>query len=347
MTSRKTGPVARRWIAGIIVGALCVWLSVRTLDLAQVGVVLAQARVGLVLLAVTSVLGVAVTKALRWWILFPRRCRTRSWLRTFSVLMTAQMLNVLVPIRVGELARLGLMLQEGVPAGTTLSTIVLEKSLDLVAAGVLITLAVSGLTLPEWFPLSAGVTMGLSGGALLVALVGIWLAHAWIERLAGRVIGFRDWLPGPVQARLLRFVRAMLEGLGTLTGFGTALPIFGLTIASWIISVVTIIAMLMAFGLPAAWQVALVLSLTVYLSNLVPAPPALVGVVSAVAVMTLQWFGVAGEDAMALGLVLNAVLIGPLVLIGGWATWQRFSALTGGARRERWVWSLGLGRERE
>jgi uncharacterized protein (TIRG00374 family) len=347
MALAKSRSVARRWILSLIVGVLCLWFSVRTLDLAQVRLVVGQARVGLIAMALASVVAVALVKALRWWILFPRRYRTVSWGRTFSALMTAQMLNVLVPVRVGELARLGLMLQDGVPAGTTLSTVVLEKSLDLVAAGVLVMIAVSGFSLPDWFPLSSGVTMGLSGLALLAALVGVWLAHTWIEQVAARVIGFRGWLPEPVQAWLLRFVRAVLEGLGTLTDFRTALPIFGMTIVSWILSIWTMVAMLMAFGLPSAWQVALALSVTLYLSNLVPTPPALVGVVSAVAVMTLQWFGVAGEDALALGLVLNVVLIGPLVVIGGWVTWQRFSLLTQGALKERWVLSLGLGQGHE
>jgi len=43
-----------------------------------------------------------------------------------------------------------------------------------------------------------------------------------------------------------------------------------------------------------------------------------------------------------LGMALNVVLIGPLVIMGGWATLQRFAQLTRGNLKERWAWSLGL-----
>ena len=49
--------------------------------------------------------------------------------------MISQMLNLVFPIRLGELARLGLMRQEGRPVGVTFGTIVVEKALDLLAVG--------------------------------------------------------------------------------------------------------------------------------------------------------------------------------------------------------------------
>ncbi len=343
MAMQKTWRVnLGRGLLGIAVGALCLWLSLRGLDLADVGAALLQARPPWLIAALASVVAVAFIKAARWWFLYPPSFRPPSWLTTFPVLMTAQMLNVLVPLRLGEIARVGLMLQENTSVGSTLSTIVVEKSLDLLAVGVLIALIVPTAMLPDWFPLSSGMSMGLSGVALLGVLLAIWLGRDWLKRLAERILSFRGWLPERWQARLLRLVYEVLDGLGALTNLRGALPVVGLTAASWLASISTMAAMLAAFGLPVQWHVALVLSLTIYLSNLIPTPPALVGVIGAVTVMTLRWFGIVRVEATALGMALNVVLIGPLVIMGGWATLQRFAQLTRGNLKERWAWSLGL-----
>ena len=54
-----------------------------------------------------------------------------------------------------------------------------------------------------------------------------------------------------------------------------------------------------------------------------PTPPAMIGVVGAVAVAVLSAFGVDQTRSLALGTVLNAVLIGPPVLLGGVALWNQ------------------------
>lgn len=331
-----------RGLLGLVVGGLCLWLSLRGLDLEELRTALSQSQVSWLAAALAAVVVVAFIKAARWWFLYPRSFRPSSWLSTFPVLMTAQMLNVLVPLRLGEIARVGLMLQEHVSAGSTLSTIVVEKSLDLLAVGCLIILILPAAVLPDWFPLSSGMSMGFSGVALLAALLAIWLGRARLKALAGRILGFRGWLPARWQARLMRLVSEILDGLGALTDLKSALPVVALTVGNWLASIFTMAAMLAAFGLPVQWHVALVLSLTIYLSNLVPTPPALVGVIGAVTVMTLRWFEIVRVEATALGLALNVVLISPLVILGGWSTWQRFSKLTQGDFKERWVWSLGL-----
>lgn len=331
-----------RGLLGIVIGGLCLWLSLRGLDLTELQAALLQARLPWLAAALAAVVAVAFIKSARWWFLYPRSFRPASWLSTFPVLMTAQMLNVLVPLRLGEIARVGLMLQEHVSAGSTLSTIVVEKSLDLLAVGCLIILILPTAVLPDWFPLSSGMSMGFSGVVLLAALLVIWIGRAWLKGVAGRILGFRGWLPERWQARLMRLVSEILDGLGALTDLSSALPVVALTVGNWLASIFTMIAMLAAFGLPVQWHVALVLSLTIYLSNLVPTPPALVGVIGAVTVMTLRWFEIVRVEATALGLALNVVLISPLVILGGWSTWQRFSKLTQGNFKERWAWSLGL-----
>ncbi len=330
-----------RWVAGVVVGVFCLWISLRGLEMNEVYASLSQVKPGWLALAVGSVAAVAVLKAGRWWLLFPARNRPASWRHTFPVLMTAQMLNVLIPLRLGELVRIGLMAQEGLAPGITLSTIVVEKSLDLLTVGLLV-LAVPVSVVPDWLPSSIGLNMGFTGVLLLVMLLCIWRGRAGLQALAVQVLSFRGWLPVAWRERLLRLLSQIFDGLGALAGYRAALWVLGLTILIWLASILTMVAMLAAFDLVLTWHVALILALALHLSNLAPTPPALVGVVAGVTVVTLGWFGVPQTLAAALGLVLNIVLVGPLVLLGGWSAWLRFMNLTQGAPRERWVWSLGL-----
>jgi hypothetical protein len=52
---------------------------------------------------------------------------------------------------------------------------------------------------------------------------------------------------------------------------------------------------------------------------LAPTPPALVGLIGAVTEVTLAPFGVPRAQALALGTILNIVLVAPPVALGGWA----------------------------
>ncbi|MCJ7736199.1 MAG: flippase-like domain-containing protein [Anaerolineae bacterium] len=318
------------------------WLTLRDLDLQAAWAVLLEARLWWLLVSVASVVLVAIVKAARWWYLYPQQYRTVSWVGSFAVLMTSQMVNLLIPIRLGELIRIGLMLRAKIPAATTLSTIALEKSLDLLSVGLLVAFAVPSAVLPHWFPSSTGLVAGVGGGLLIVALLMVWIGRAWIIDVTRQIFSFRNWLPIRWQDRLMAGVTAMLDGLGALADFRTSLPVLTLTALSWVASVLTMVAMLAAFRLPSRWYIGFVLSLALYLSNMVPTPPALVGVVGAVTIMTLGWFGISGERSAAAGVALNVVLVVPVVLMGAWATWHRFLNQSHGTLRERWVSSLGI-----
>ncbi|MGC9522846.1 MAG: lysylphosphatidylglycerol synthase transmembrane domain-containing protein [Anaerolineae bacterium] len=335
-------PLLVRLLALLALGGACVWISLRNVSLPDLWQSLLQAQGWWLVAAVFSVVVVAVAKTVRWWYLYPVGKRPATWMRTFDVLMTSQTLNLLIPVRLGEVARVGLMLQEGIPAPMTISTLVIEKSVELLAAGTLVALAIPTAVLPEWLPSSFGFLSGIGGAIVLIALFIMWMERRRIADIIRAVIGFRGWLPDRWQERIVRGVHSMLEGLEALANPRAALPIVLLTSLSWIASIFTIAAVLSAYGLSVGWHVAFSLSLALYLSNVVPTPPALVGVVSAVTTITLGWFGITHARSAAVGLALNVVLVAPVTLLGGWFTWYRFSHLANKTFRERWGKSLGL-----
>ncbi len=327
---------------GILIGAACLWLSLRAVHPGLFSQAIAQVSWPWVAVATAGVVLVAALKALRWQWLYPPDALPLPWTRHFSILMIGQMLNLLAPVRLGELARMGLMRQEGRPVGATLGTIVMEKSLDLLVVPALLLITVPLALLPGWLRTQSGAGALVLGAGLLAALL-------MVGRLRGRLVALLDRIPLPGSpfwarwiARTRRLVRNALDSIAALDGPRLA-RLMALTAGIWLLSAAVLQAMLIAFRLPADWGAAFVLMIGLTFSNWVPTPPAMIGVVGAVTVVALASFGVPAAQALALGTVLNVVLVAPPVLLGGWAAWARLWALRTSARDGRLHRALGLG----
>ena len=94
-----------------------------------------------------------------------------------------------------------------------------------------------------------------------------------------------------------------------------------------------------------AWGAALALMLALTSSNWAPTPPAMIGIVGAVTVAVLAAFEVDQARALALGTILNVVLVGPPVILGSIALtvrlWRLGETLT--LRSLRRAAGLGAG----
>jgi uncharacterized protein (TIRG00374 family) len=262
--------------------------------------------------------GVSVAKAVRWRILYGPA--VPPFRPVFAALVTGQMLNFLLPIRAGELARLGMMSRAGQPAAVTLSTLLVEKTLDLIAAG-LVSLLLVGLTLaPDWVQDSARAWL-LLGLSLVAGLASVWLLRRGLLAGLGRALA---WLPLPARQRrrLLVAVESLVGAIGALTKRRTIAGSVLWTVIIWLLSPLTIWALLLAFELHLPPAAPVLMMLTVLFSNVIPSPPALLGLVPGLSVAVLGYFQVTQAAALSFGLALNAVIVGPVILLGLGAMWD-------------------------
>ncbi len=311
-----------RAVGALLVGAVCLWLSLRQVKgdafLAQLtafSLPLAAGATGCVVL-------VALTKTLRWQWLYGDTQPRLPWSTHFEILMIAQMLNLVVPIRLGEVARLGLMRQEERPVGVTFGTIVVEKTFDLLAVGFIVLAAVPLALIPASMRGEASAAGLLLGVVLFAALLALGRLERPIVALLARI----PQSAHPGLARGLNWARraigAALGSMATLRG-GQLVRVSAMTAVIWLLSLVTVQIMLAAFGLRLGWGAGLAVMLALTSSNWAPTPPAMIGVVGAVTMAVLAPFGVDAALGLALGTVLNIVVVGPPVLMGGVALWLR------------------------
>jgi uncharacterized protein (TIRG00374 family) len=309
---------------GALVGALALAWAVRGLDWRSTLNALTTAQYMWVVVSLLCVFAVALIKTVRWGALYRISKQPTLFSDLFSALMIAQMVNVVIPIRIGEVIRIGLMKQSGQPGATTLSTIAIEKAIDLVAAGLLAVAVVVRAAAPGWLQNWAGSVL-LLGVTLVVGLALVWYLRRWIKLLLTRTlrVATGGWLAERWQARLLGIAGTMLDAFGALTTWTILVRTLFWTVLAWSVSLLCLLALFVAFGLQLPLTAAVVLMLSLNFSNIVPSPPALVGIMQAIVVVVLGGYGVPQPIALGLGIVLNVITVSPLILLGSLGLGQR------------------------
>lgn len=321
----KRGAITRL-ITGTLIGAIALWWAVHGLELSAVTQALAMASPAWILVSLGCVIAVSLVKAARWGTLYGVAKRETSFWQVFTVLMSAQMVNVLIPVRLGELIRIGLMKQVGQPSAVTLSTIIVEKVLDLVAAALVVVTLVTLTAAPAWLREQAN-SMMLMGLILTTGLsLMIWLRDGLKRALTHR-LKQNHLAPAWPKQLLLYGIWTLIEAFGALKNTQALAHVTLWTVSAWLLSLLAMLALFAAFGLQLPVTAAVVMMLAVSFSNIAPSPPALVGVMHLIAVVVLGQYRVAQPVAVGFGLVLNAVTVIPLVTLGGWALWLRIVPL--------------------
>lgn len=311
-----------RLLIGFLVGAICFWISLRSVDRYQMAAALESVSWPWISVAILGVIAVSASKALRWKWLYPSTAPPLSWFSHFVIILIAQMLNLLIPIRLGEIARIGLMAQERRAVGMTLGTIVVEKFLDLLAVGSLLLFAMPAIVLPSWIGPTMGKSAALTG---IMAFIILSLSSRFRVHLLRRLsqLPRPGWPPlSRIWEVLIRSLTALLEGISAVTE-RQFLMALALTVLIWWLSISVIYMVLWSFGFRNIWSTAIVLCVALTFSNLAPTPPALVGVMGAVTEAVLVPFGFSPSYALVIGTALNIVLVAPPVGLGGWAAGAR------------------------
>jgi uncharacterized protein (TIRG00374 family) len=331
---RPAGLPLGRLLAGLAVAAAALAVTLWDVRPEQVLAALAGTRLEWLLLATASVLLVAVTKAARWQALLRavNEPGAQVGYRTvFAVLLSAQVLNILIPIRLGELVRIVVLNRRGGPSKSAiLGTIAVEKLLDLLFTALLALLVL---------PLAAGAVSefdsALASLALaLGALVALVLAWRWHAALLG---WFNAWvlprLPARARRPLARLADAAVHALQVLASPRALATVGGWSLLVWLFSGLSFYLLFGALDLALPPQVALVLLAATQFGFVPPAAPGLVGVFDAIAPALLPLFGVERARAVAYGFLSHVVLVGPPVLLGAFflaqeaARWPAWRAL--------------------
>ncbi len=305
-----------RWVVGIGIAILSIGLLAREVAWPDVARALAAADYRWALLGMVAIAGTFFTRTRRWQaLLWHTRVPTRP---AMTALLVGQVVNLILPMRSGDVVRaVWIAPERDTGAPEALGSIAVEKVWDLLALLACGLILLVWVPLPDWFARSAEGT----ALALLVGVGALWAGLHWQETLfdwAGRLLAR---LPAGWDRALLPRLRRLangLEGLRRPRVSGRALFWTALT---WGLGALANWAVLAAFGIPSV-VAALFLLAALMAGGTVPTPGRL-GLFEGICVLSLGLFNVPQDIALAAGLVLHGVVMGPpLVAAAILALWS-------------------------
>ncbi|MFP6605031.1 MAG: lysylphosphatidylglycerol synthase transmembrane domain-containing protein [Myxococcota bacterium] len=233
------------------------------------------------------------------------------------------MVNNLVPLRIGEVARAWYVGREsGVSASALFGTVVLERVIDVVAVVLIALGALSlvGAGSAENSFLSRGAILLLPVG--LIPLVGLVLLRTAPDFTMRLLLWFLKPFPSRFSALAERILRNFADGLGALSGGSHLFWIAFHSVLIWIVlSMIPMLAGLLAFGIDVGSLSEMVIVSYIALGAVgvavaIPSAPGFFGTYQLAFKTVLEQFGVDSATALALGLVVWFVFWAALTLAG-------------------------------
>jgi glycosyltransferase 2 family protein len=288
----------KRWrvgLIGLVVSLLAVYFVVTQINVGELGATFQRVRWGWVLLCAALLALGLVTRAWRWRVLLSDGLPLG---RAFGIMNVAYLVNGILPLRIGEVARayLATRARRPVPVFKSLGTIIVERLLDLLMVVGLIAIALALGPLPNELRAAALVfgPVALAGFLFLVFLASRRaLAQRLLDGLTSRV---------PLLARLNvpALVGHFLDGLAPLTRSGALASALALTLLSWALSVAAGYVLMFAVWDTADLATTCLFIAAAALAIAVPAVPGNVGTYELSILLALQATGY-GEPATTAG----------------------------------------------
>lgn len=250
-----------------------------------------------------------VTRAVRWRLLLDNALPLS---RAFSIMNVAYLVNGLLPLRIGELARVYLVWRQAIPIPTTSSTIIVERLLDLLAVVMMVLLALLFGHVPDELKAASALAavLAITGFLVLILLASRrrW-AHKTFIAVMERV-GLLQRFP-IVEAWFGQF----LDGLMPLSRPRQVFLAFLWTALSWAVSTVAGYLLMFAFFEEGSIAATMLYIAAAAFAIALPAVPGNLGTYEASILLALVAMGYEQSNAaIAFAVMVHAVNV--LVHVG-------------------------------
>ena len=307
----------RRYVAALLsvgISGLFLYLAVRKADVLDVREALGTMNLRWLLPIVVIALVDFWLRAVRWSWMFPPDSRP-TVRQAFGTFMIGTLTNNLVPGRLGDVARAG-MISRLVPAigpSGALATVVLEKVVDGLTLLAFLGLALFIAPLPAWLGKTSAIGSLVFLGLLLILL--IINAHGKAHRTRSDVTA-EQFCFGKMVAAMQRILQRFALGLNVLNNKRQTLVVLIVTLAIWLLEFSIMFVVLLMFGLSLPFVAAIVTGVILSIGMMLPAAPGAVGTYQFFTVTGLQLYHVPDSQALAIAVFLNLFVFANSTVLG-------------------------------
>jgi uncharacterized protein (TIRG00374 family) len=299
-----------RWIAlGILVSLLFVWLSTSRVRWGELAGVVAKVHWWPWLpLAMAAYLLGHVVRGVRCKLIVADLAPI-SLLSATNVVVLGYGANNILPARLGELARAGMLAQRtGLSYVQCLTVTFLERILDAIIILVLFVLAASRRELPGWVRDVSDVATVIVSMAALVVLAAVLLPSLLPRAATHLTARLHERLGG----RLVSTAYDIVQALAPLRRPSRAAGVLSLTLLVWICEAGLFLAVLPAFDLVAGPALATLAMSMTNLGILAPSSPGFVGPFHFFCAKAIETSGVAPAVALSYAITVHAAFFVPV-----------------------------------
>jgi hypothetical protein len=244
-----------------------------------------------------------VARALRWQTLLSGGL---SLVRTFHIMNVAYLVNGVLPLRMGEVARMYLAFraEPPVPVLKSASTIIIERLLDLLAVVMMTLLALTIAPVPTEIQRASAFSAAAALTGFFVLIV-LSARRAWAEQ---GLRWFTQLFPLLRRLPIETWLQHFFEGLAPLTQPRLLLQAIGWTALSWTLSTIGGYFLMFAFFETGSWAATMLYIAAAAFAIALPAVPGNIGTYEASILLALVALGYANnETAVAFAVMVHAV----------------------------------------
>ncbi len=301
-------------LVGLAVTVGCMYLAVRSVEIDDARQALRDSDLVWLIPALPVFAGAIVLRGVRWWALYDTE-KGPPLRAVMYALFVGYFFNNILPARAGEAARVIALHNRTsrTSRAEIIATVVVERVFDMLALLLILLCAYPWLPEISWLRnaaiLGAAVTVIL---AVLIVLIVRYDARAvhWLLSPLRRIR--RPGFAERVEAAAINATR----GLVALRNPVIAVRGFALTIASWIALAISFWILMEAFHLDLPLAAAILVTVAINLSLVLPSSPAALGVFEAATIIALNAFDVPHAEALSYALVLHLLNLVPFLVIG-------------------------------
>ena len=300
---------------GTLISIVFLILAVKDVPLGDVSQALARANYLWILLAAVAIVAQSWLRTVRWVIFYYPEQKGLRVLQMLGIVLISQMLNIVVPWRVGELARIYLMGEiEKRSKAQTLATLGVEKFFDTLMLLLLLLIIPPFMTLPNWLEGPRESLVVLAIGLFVVVVVLLIFRERLIRLLSNFHLPWSKKSIGEI-------TRLALGSLDVLKRWDLHLGLQILSMIVWLMGVIVNYLVFLSLNLELPLISAFLLMAVLQIGGIVPSSPGKVGVFQALCILTLALFSVDKSIGLTYGILLSLVAYGTPVVLGVLSLW--------------------------
>ena len=302
----------KKAIAGLLLSALLVYLSIRGIHLADVADGFRTFRYGYLPAILGAMLLMQLLRSFRWGLILSPLEKIDQ-LSLFSVTSVGFLAIIAIPARLGELARPYLITKKSrIKMSAALGTIVVERVLDSLTVLVIAVFVLFFTPLPVWL-IRSGVLILLLTLSLVSAMILIIVKRDASLRVLAPFIAK---LPVRYAEGVNRLISHFVDGFRIMADPALLISVTGLSIVIWLVDVSAIYLLFLAVGFQLPVVAAFVVMIILIVGIAIPTAPGFIGNWHYFCILGLSLFSVPKADALTFAIIYHILSTGIIVVLG-------------------------------